>query len=86
MISVKNKKRIFQGMVVSSSMNKTIVVQVDRTVVHPKYGKRYVTSKRFHVHDEQNEAQVGQKVSFFECRPISKKKRWCLLSKNQEKK
>ena len=72
-------RRTLKGQVVSTKMNKTIVVQVDRTVVHPKYGKRYVQSKKYHVHDEAGDAQVGDKVSFRECRPLSKTKRWRLV-------
>ena len=68
------------GTVVSDKMEKTIVVQVDRTVVHPKYGKRYVRSKKYHVHDETNQYTVGQKVRFQECRPYSKTKRWRVLA------
>jgi len=67
------------GVVVSDKMDKTIVVRVDRTVVHPKYKKRYVQSKKFHVHDEHGQHKVGDKVSFRECRPLSKTKRWRAL-------
>lgn len=71
--------RTFTGEVVSTKMDKTIVVRVDRTVVHPKYKKRYVQSKKFHVHDEHGRHKVGDKVSFRECRPLSKTKRWRVL-------
>jgi small subunit ribosomal protein S17 len=57
------------------------VVRVDRTVVHPKYGKRYVQSKKYHVHDEQNSHHVGDLVEFQASRPYSKTKRWRVLSK-----
>ncbi len=72
-------RRTLTGKVVSTKMNKTIVVQVDRTVVHPKYKKRYLQSKKFHVHDEEGKAKVGDKVTFRECRPVSKTKRWRLV-------
>jgi len=70
------------GTVVSDKMEKTIVVRVDRTVVHPKYGKRYVRSKKYHVHDEARAYHTGEKVSFQECRPYSKTKRWRVLAKS----
>lgn len=74
------KLRILSGIVVSDKMAKTIVVQVDRTVVHPKYGKRYVRSKKYHVHDEGNLHKVGEKVRFKECRPLSRLKRWRVVT------
>lgn len=72
--------RNFIGTVVSSAMNKTIVVRVDRMKLHPKYDKRYRVSKKFHVHDEKNAAKVGDTVEFMECRPLSKTKRWRLVT------
>ncbi len=72
-------RRKFTGVVESVKMDKTIVVRVDRTVVHPKYGKRYVQSKKYHVHNESGTYQVGDKVTFQECRPYSKTKRWRVL-------
>ena len=72
----KTIKRIFNGIVMSDKMDKTIVVKVDRTKVHPKYKKRYVVSKRYKVHDEKNKFKEGDKVKFIECRPLSKDKRW----------
>lgn len=69
-------RRTMNGVVVSDKMDKTIVVRVDRVVVHPKYGKRYVQSRKFMVHDEANEFHTGDKVSFREGRPLSKGKRW----------
>ncbi|TAL51125.1 30S ribosomal protein S17 [Patescibacteria group bacterium] len=74
-------QRTFTGEVVSTAMDKTIVVRVDRTVVHPKYGKRYVQSKNYHVHDEQNSHKVGDVVEFQASRPFSKTKRWRTLNK-----
>lgn len=73
--SVKNF-RTLEGVVVSSAGQKTIVVRVDRATVHPKYGKRYVVSRRYQVHDEANKFKPGDKVSFVECRPLSRHKRW----------
>lgn len=74
-------QRTFTGEVVSTKMDKTLVVRVDRTVVHSKYGKRYKQSAKFNVHDEHGSYSVGEKVSFQECRPYSKTKCWRVLAK-----
>ena len=71
--------RLFEGTVVRDAMNKTIVVRVDRIVVHPKYKKRYRVSKRYKVHDEKNTYKIGDRVQFVECRPLSKEKRWRVI-------
>jgi small subunit ribosomal protein S17 len=80
-MSQNNTKRTFTGEVVSDKMEKTIVVRVDSQKVHPRYGKQYVSSTRFKVHDEKRECKVGDVVIFEECRPMSKDKRWRLVSK-----
>jgi len=72
-------KRLFRGVVVSTAMAKTIVVRVDRTVVHPKYDKRYTRSRRYKVHDETGAHKIGDVVEFVECRPLSKDKRWRVM-------
>ena len=66
------------GVVVSDKMSKTIVVNVERRVPHPKFKKIVKKSSKFYVHDENEEAQVGDKVSIIETRPVSKSKRWRL--------
>ena len=68
------------GEVVSNKMNKTISVKVFRTVNHEKYGKYLKSSVLFKAHDEKNEAQIGDKVVIRETRPLSKTKRWKLVS------
>jgi small subunit ribosomal protein S17 len=73
--------KVFQGVVASAKMNKTIVVQVDRMKKHPKYGKQYRASTKFHVHDEKGEYKVGDTVRFVETRPLSKTKRWRAVEK-----
>ncbi len=73
-------RRAFTGVVTSNKMEKTIVVRVDRTLVHPKYGKRYVRSEKFHVHAPIGTYEIGQTVSFKECRPLSKTKRWTVVA------
>jgi len=64
------------GTVVSDKMEKTIVVQIDRMVMHPIY-KKYVRRRvKYKVHDERNEARIGDTVLIEECRPLSRHKRW----------
>ncbi|MFA7662469.1 MAG: 30S ribosomal protein S17 [Patescibacteria group bacterium] len=70
--------RKLRGIVVSDKMDKTVVVKVDRTRVHPKYKKRYVISKRYKVHDPENKCCEGDYVEFIASRPISKDKKWKL--------
>lgn len=69
-------RRRFEGEVISKKTDKTIVVSVERTLRHKLYGKRYKRSRKFQVHDERNQYQVGDVVEFIECRPISKHKKW----------
>lgn len=73
---LRRPSRTFHGTVVSKKMDKTITVVVTRTKLHPKYKKRYTRTTKFLVHDEQNRFQVGQPVTFRECRPLSRLKRW----------
>ncbi len=81
MLSTTSKHiRGFIGIVVSAAMDKTIVVKVDTMKMHPKYHKAYRVTKKYHVHDEKKEAKVGDQVEFLECRPLSKTKRWRLVS------
>ena len=77
--SKKKSMRKFQGTVVSNKSDKTIVVVVTRTKVHPKYLKRFHVSKKYKVHDEKNQYRENEKVNFVECRPLSKDKRWRVL-------
>ena len=74
----ERRRRILQGTVVSTKMAKTVVVQVSRRFKHPKY-KKYVNERvRYKAHDEKNDANIGDKVTIVECRPLSKDKRWRL--------
>ena len=75
-------KRILQGVVVSDKMEKTIVVEVERRVQHPIYKKFIRRSKRYAAHDEGNVHKVGDTVFIRECRPISKSKRWEVVSED----
>ncbi len=71
------KERV--GIVLSSKMQKTIVVQIKRKTRHALYGKVVEKAKKFKVHDEKNEARIGDQVRIVETRPISKEKRWRLV-------
>jgi len=72
-------KRTFDGVVTSDKMDKTIVVKVENVKIHPKYGKRYIVSRKYKVHDEASQHKIGDKVKFVECRPLSKDKRWRVI-------
>lgn len=73
-------KRILQGVVVSDKMDKTVVVRVERRVMHPVYKKFILRSKKYAAHDEGNVHKIGDVVRISECRPISKNKCWEVLS------
>ncbi len=70
----RNARKVFSGIVVSTKMNKTIVVNVERKYLHPLYKKQVISHKKYHVHDEKQEAKVGDFVRIIETRPISKTK------------
>ncbi len=72
-------ERSLMGRVVSNKMDKSIVVLMERQVKHPMYGKFIKRSKKYHVHDENNECREGDTVTFKECRPLSKTKHWTLI-------
>ncbi|GAB6278516.1 MAG TPA: 30S ribosomal protein S17 [Bacteroidales bacterium] len=71
------KERI--GVVVSDKMDKTVVVKVERRLMHPKYGKFVKRSTKFKVHDQNNDCHVGDVVRIMETRPLSKEKCWRLV-------
>ena len=75
----RNSRKVRQGVVVSISGDKTCVVHVDERKPHPVYGKMVNSTKKFHAHDQNNEAGVGDTVTIMETRPLSKMKRWRLL-------
>jgi small subunit ribosomal protein S17 len=74
------RRKTRSGLVVSDKMDKTIVVQIDRMVMHPIYKKFVKQRVKYKVHDETNEARVGDTVQIEECRPLSKQKRWRMKS------
>lgn len=75
----RNNRKTLIGKVVSDKMDKTIVVLVETYKKHPLYGKRVKYSKKYKAHDEQNQAQIGDKVIIMETRPLSKDKRFRLV-------
>ncbi len=72
-------RRKLTGTVTSDAMSKTVVVRVDRTKTHPRYGKQYRASTKLKAHDERGEYHVGDRVIVEETRPISREKRWRVL-------
>lgn len=75
----RNSRKTRIGKVVSNKMQKSIVVAVERKVAHPLYKKYFRRTTKFYVHDEKNEAAVGDTVKIMETRPLSKLKRWRLI-------
>ena len=67
------------GVVSSTAMDKSITVTIERKLRHPIYGKFVKKTKKFMVHDEKNECNVGDLVRIMECRPLSKRKKWRLI-------
>jgi small subunit ribosomal protein S17 len=74
-----NARKVREGVVDSTKMDKTIVVRIVDRVRHPLYGKTMQRTKRLYVHDEQNDAREGDRVRIQETRPLSKTKRWRLV-------
>jgi len=75
-------KRILEGVVVSDKGDKTIVVKVERTFLHPVLKKTVRRSKKYHAHDEANAFKAGEAVRIIECAPRSKLKTWEVLAKD----
>ena len=78
-IQRENPRKIREGIVVSDKMNSTLVVAIIERVSHARYGKTVQRTKKLYVHDEKNEAKVGDRVRVVETRPLSKTKRWRLV-------
>ena len=78
-MSERNLRKTRVGMVVSDKMDKTIVVAIKDNVRHPLYKKILKRTKKFKVHDENNECNIGDTVKVMETRPLSKDKRWRLV-------
>ncbi len=79
MTEERNRRKVRQGIVVSTAGDKTCVVKVESRKPHPLYGKMMTHSEKYHAHDENNEAGVGDIVTIMETRPLSKLKRWRLV-------
>lgn len=75
----RNSRKVRVGTVVSDKMDKTITVRVERQIVHPKYEKIILVSKKYKAHDEESIAHTGDTVRIMESRPLSKTKRWWLV-------
>lgn len=75
----RKQRKTRVGVVSSNKMDKTITVSVERKLKHPKYGKFVKVSKKFHAHDETNDAKIGDVVKITETRPLSKTKKWRLV-------
>ena len=76
----RNLRKVRVGYVVSNKMEKTIVVAIEDNVKHPVYGKIVKRTLKVHAHDETNECGIGDKVSIMETRPLSKTKRWRVVT------
>ena len=79
--TARNSRKTKTGVVVSNKMEKTVVVNVDRTFPHPQYGKVITRGTKFYAHNENETLQIGDKVVITETRPLSKTKRWRVVSK-----
>ena len=77
-------KRVLQGVVVSDACDKTVIVRVERRVMHPVYKKFITHSKKYAAHDEHNKFHAGDAVQIEESRPISKRKHWVVLEGSGE--
>jgi len=75
-------RRVLQGTVVSDKCDKTVIVLVERRVMHPVYKKFIRQSKKYAAHDEGNAFKVGDSVQIIECRPLSKRKRWTVVTES----
>ena len=75
----RNLRKTRVGIITSDKMEKTITVAVERRVKHPLYGKFMKKTKKYHAHDEENTARIGDRVRIMETRPLSKSKRWRLV-------
>ena len=76
-------KRVLRGVVVSDKMDKSVVVRVERRVMHPVYKKYIKRSAKYTAHDENNLCKVGDVVQIMESRPLSKTKTWVVVSENK---
>lgn len=78
-VKERNKRKVCIGRVISDRQDKTVVVMVERRLRHPLYGKEMRQRRKYHAHDEKNEAKTGDRVRIMETRPLSRLKRWRLI-------
>lgn len=76
----KLRRKVKQGTIVSNKMQKTVVVKVERSYRHPKYGKIVTRAKKYYAHNEDKPLQIGDTVQIIETRPLSKLKRWRVVA------
>jgi len=74
-------KKILKGRIINDKNNKTVIVLVKRKYSHPFFGKVITSSKKYHVHDENNKFKIGDIVQIIESKPLSKKKKWEVINK-----
>ena len=74
-------KKILKGRIINDKSNKTVIVLVKRKYSHPFFGKVITSSKKYHVHDENNKFKMGDIVKIIESKPLSKKKKWEVINK-----
>lgn len=75
-----SKRKTHKGVVVSNKMQKTVVIKLERTLLHPKYGKVMTRAKKIYAHNEDKPLQIGDIVEVVETRPLSKLKRWRVVA------
>jgi small subunit ribosomal protein S17 len=80
-MNVRGLRKIREGVVISDKMDKSVIVEVSRTVLHPVYQKYVRKRTRFMAHDETNACKVGDRVRIIESRPLSRRKRWRIQEK-----
>ena len=80
---IRMPKRVLQGVVVSDKNDKTVVVEVERRYTHPLFKKTVRRTKKYHAHDEKNSFKIGDRVEIVESAPISKNKRWVVLTEGR---
>lgn len=81
MTDQNKNQRLLKGIIVSDKMDKTVVVQILRLKKHPKYKKYFKVTKKFKVHNPDNQFHTGDKVIIGETKPMSKEKRWIVINK-----
>ncbi len=78
-MEAQGRKKTREGIVVSAKMNKTVTVNVERTIAHPRYKKVVKRSRKYYAHNEKSGLKAGQRVKIQETRPLSKLKRWIVV-------